>query len=84
VNPEEDEICIGPGIVEAIIRLGRAQEKLKTILETHLDQTISKHDPQWHSEYERENDQLYEARCKLNCLHDDLWNLMAIIQPGGE
>jgi hypothetical protein len=84
MQPENSEIYLCPGIVDAILRLGRAQEKLKTILETYLDQSISKHDPEWHSEYERESDLLDETRRKLNCLHDNLWDLMAVLQPEGE
>lgn len=81
---DSPEIYLGPAIVSAIVRLGRAQEKLKTILDTHLDQRYSKHDPEWESSYERESNLLYEARCKLNCLHDSLWDLMAVLQPEGE
>jgi hypothetical protein len=81
---DPDHSCLGTAVVDAIVRLGRAQEKLKTILENHLAQRYSKHDPEWESEYERESNLLYEARCKLNTLHDSLWDLMGVLQPEGE
>jgi hypothetical protein len=81
---ESNELPLGSAIVDAIVRLGRAQEKLKNILQEHLDDRYSKHDPNWDSEYEREANLLDDARLKLNCLHDSLWDLMGILQPEGE
>ena len=83
MESEKHEICIGPAIVNAIVRLGRAQEVLKAILQDHIPDTISKHDEKWQSEYEREDEMLYDARVTLNALHDKLWDLHGLLEYGG-
>jgi hypothetical protein len=84
MNDEKSEMYLGPAVVDAIVRIGRAQERLRMILNEFLPDSYSKHDPNWHSEFDREGDLLDDARRKFNCLHDNLWDLMAILQPEGE
>ena len=83
MNDEKYERYIGPAIVDAIVRLGRAQERLQVILDKHIPDTISKHDPEWHSEHEREGEKLYDARCTINGLHSDLWDLVGLLSNKG-
>lgn len=69
-------------MIEAVIRLGRAQEYLRKILEDEVFEHLSKHDPKWESNYDRENDLLDDTRRSLSCLSDNLWSLMSILKPG--
>jgi hypothetical protein len=66
---------------DGVIRLGRAQERLKSILQSEVFDGLSKHDVKWDSEHQREADILEDVRLQLGAVHDNLWDLMGILQP---
>jgi len=72
---------ISTKLVDAIIRLGRAQERLKDILDDELFKHLSKHYHKWESNHDRENDILDDTRRALSCLSDNLWDLYTILRP---
>lgn len=67
-------------MLNRIADLGRAQERLKTILDDEIFNNLSKHNAYWESEHEKEDEKLYDIRCKLSCLLDNLWDLFAILR----
>lgn len=62
--------------VKALLRLGRAQEKLDRLMKHDFFDDLSKHNRYWHTADEEKMD---EVRCKLSTIHDYLWDLVAIL-----
>ena len=78
-----DEMCKEPMNVQILNNLkdmGRAQERLKIILDDELFENLSKHNSYWQSEHEVEDDKLHTIRCKLSCMMDNLWDVFAILR----
>lgn len=71
-------------MIARIEDIGRAHEKLKHILDHDIFDTLSKHDPYWHSENEPESEKLHEIRMKVSFLHDSLGDLYEILIRDGE
>lgn len=67
-------------LIDTVIRLGRAQQYLDSILKDDIFMEMSKHDTKWHSEYDRESDILDNTRRGLSILNDNLWFLMCILR----
>lgn len=65
--------------ISRIEDIGRAREKLKTILDDDIFDTLSKHNPYWDSEYEVESDKLDDLRRKFSCFSETLWDLYGIL-----
>jgi len=57
--------------------MGVIREKLRVVLQSDLF-NVSKHDPKWESEYEREADLLEDARLQAAYLRDELWEMYMI------
>jgi len=74
--------CVGEKLIDGIIRIGRAQQMLTHLLDDGIFENLSKHNNYWNSEDEVDGDKLFDVRMKLSCLKDNLWELMAILQPG--
>lgn len=70
---------ISTKMVDAVIRIGRAQEYLKSIIENQIFNNLSKHDQKWKSEHEKESELLDDTRMSLSCLSDNLWYLNTIL-----
>lgn len=71
-------------MVDAVIRLGRAQQYLKNLMETDIFNNLSKHDPNWNSTDEQQADFLDDLRMGLGSLNDNLWTLVGILNPEDE
>lgn len=71
-------------MISRIKDLGRAQEKLKMILDDEIFDRLSKHNPYWDSKYEPEGDKLDDLRRKFSCLSDNLWDIMGILRTEEE
>lgn len=71
-------------MISRIKDLGRAQERLKMILDDEIFDTLSKHNPYWDSKYEPEADKLDDLRRKFSCLSDNLWDIMGILRTEEE
>lgn len=67
-------------MVARIEDLGRARSLLESVLEEQMFKDLSKHNPYWESEHEVEADKLYDIRCNLRCLIDNLWEVVAILK----
>jgi hypothetical protein len=66
-------------------KLGRIDQRLKDILDNDLFTSISRHDPIWHPEnYDLSLDRLDILRGKISCLHDNLWEIVRILQNTDE
>lgn len=66
-------------MVDRIISLGRAQRLLKEIMSEDIFNGLSKHNVYWQSEHEKEYERLDDTRRRLICLHDNLYDLHAIL-----
>lgn len=71
-------------ILSKIQDMGRIEEKLLTLLDDDIFETTSKHNPYWHSENEEIGDKLDDLRRKFSCLHDNLWDIIAILRKDTE
>lgn len=71
-------------LVDKIQDMGRVEEKLLNVLEDEIFETTSKHNPYWHSENEEIGDKLDDLRRKFSCLHDNLWDIIAILRKDRE
>lgn len=71
-------------IISRIEDIGRAQERLKIILNDEIFEQLSKHNPYWRSENEAESNKLSDIRFKISLLQDNLWDLWAIIRKEEE
>ncbi len=60
--------------------MGRVEEKLLNLLEDEIFQDTSKHNTFWHSKHGVEADKLDDLRGKISCLHDNLWDIIAILR----
>ncbi len=64
--------------------IGRAQQALYRVLQDDIFDILSKHDPYWHSEHEKEADKLDDIRMKLGCFSDNLWDVYRILNTEDE
>jgi len=74
---EETRFLIS-SIVEAIKRIGKAEQKILEIIKDHRQ--LSKHDPFYQSEYELESDRLHSCRCKINMLYEEITEVLHILR----
>jgi hypothetical protein len=66
--------------VKALLRLGRAQEKLDSMMKEDFFDDLSKHNPYWHSDID--GDKLDQARRRLSMIQDRLWDIISIVHGG--
>ena len=67
-------------MVSRIEHIGRARQALSRILKEDIFDHLSKYNAYWHSEHdEAADDKLDNIRMKLNCLNDNLWDVMRIL-----
>lgn len=66
-------------VVNKIQDMGRAQQRLKSILHDEIFETLSKHNEYWDSIDPDASDKLDDLRRKFVCLQDNLWDLWAIL-----
>lgn len=66
-------------IVKAILRLGRAQEKLDALLRSDVFDDLSKHDLFWQSDHEIEMNKMDAVRMRLKHIHSYLWELNGLL-----
>ncbi len=85
-NELDDSTFMAKSLTERLISLGKAQMKLKEIVDDDfLDQNkFSKHNEWWDSEHETESDKLDDCRRKFSHLHDMLWDLWSYIHGDEE
>jgi len=62
--------------------MGVIREKLRVCLQSELF-NVSKHDPKWESEYEREADLLEDVRLQAVYLCEELWKIYMIANNSG-
>lgn len=65
---------------DRIINVGRAVEKINDLLNQEIFRDLSKHNPKWESEHEKENDTLYDARCALKYTHNQLEDIYYLLK----
>lgn len=61
--------------------VGRAEEKLREIIDMDIMYALSKHDPIWDSELEREANQLEDARMALSSIYGRINDIIDLIDP---
>ncbi len=71
-------------LIQRLEDIGRAQEKLRSILEDELFDNLSKHDPYWNSKNELESYKLADLRGKIALLSENLWDLWLILRKDEE
>lgn len=70
-----------PGVFwDRIVNVGRALEKLETVLDHDIFDDLSKHSAKWDSEHEKEADTLYTTRCQLSSIHNQLWDVFGLLK----
>ena len=79
-EPKQMDLSLPCAMISRIEDLGRAQHKLKMILDIDILNNLSKHDPYWNSDHEFECNKLHQIRIKLSCLSDELWDLWTILR----
>lgn len=62
-------------LISHLHNIGKAQLLVKQLLSRDIFETLSKHNPWWDSEHETENEKLEEARCQLNGIQYELWEI---------
>jgi len=67
-------------IISRVEDFGRAQEKLKNVLDCELFENNNKHNPFWHNDDPEVADKLDDIRMKLSCLSDNLWDLWSVLR----
>ena len=68
----------------SIDQLDLAKNKLKNILDQDIFDNLSKFNEKWHHKHPEIDQQLDEVRRELICLHDNLWDLWAILRKDEE
>ncbi len=68
-------------IAICLMALGKAQEKTGKILDDDIFQDLSKYDPYWDSDHEKEAEKLDDIRRKLSFFRDSLYDVYEIIHP---
>lgn len=76
---EEQKIAEGL-LWTRIINVGRALEKLNVVLDNEIFDNLSKHNPKWNSEHENESETLYQTRCTLNHIQEQLYEVFALLK----
>ncbi len=71
-------------MIDRVQDIGRAQERLKSILDDEIFEKLSKHNPYWDSNHEPECEKLDDLRRKFAQMNDNLWDLWAILRAEGE
>jgi len=67
-------------VVSRLEDIGKVREKLKLILEDDIFDNLSKHNPYFDSEHQKESDKLYDLRCKISYIHDKLLDIQAVLE----
>jgi len=60
--------------------IGRAQQLLKSILDSEIFENLSKHSMFWHSDRCVDAEKLDDIRGRVVCLNDNLWDLWRILR----
>ena len=81
LNPME---AFPTAVISRLEDIGRAQARLKSILDDEIFENLSKHNPYWDSKHELEADKLDDLRRKISCLSDNLWDLWTILRKEEE
>ena len=71
-------------VIARLEDIGRAQQKLKMILDEEIFDSFGKHDPYWQDENPEFDDKLHTIRSRIACLNDNLWDLWAILRKEEE
>jgi hypothetical protein len=67
----EDKRCCCSALVERIVAIGRAQQKMREILDHEIFDTLSKHNPYWDHDTDSEvADKLDTIRRQLSGIQD--------------
>jgi hypothetical protein len=61
--------------VKALISIGRAQKLVDEVVNHPLFENLSKHNPWWSSEHEKEDELLSDIRCQLMSLNDQICDI---------
>ena len=83
-NPEINLENTSHLLISRVKDLGRAQEKLKFILDDEIFDRTNKHNAYWNTESEADWDKLDDLRRKFALINENLWDLMAILKTGDE
>lgn len=62
-------------LIKHLHGVGQAQLRIKELLARDIFDTLSKHNPYWDSEHEAEGEKLEDARCALNGIQCELWEI---------
>lgn len=71
-------------VVNRIKDMGRAQQRLKSVLDDEIFDTLSKHNEYWDSIDPDASDKLDDLRRKFVCMQDNLWDVWAILHSNEE
>lgn len=68
-------------LINRIESIGVAREKLRLLIQMDVFGSLSKHDPEWDSEYGREADLLHTARYNFIMIKDILDDISCLLSP---
>ncbi len=84
LEPLQRECHLPEMMIERVQDIGKAQAKLKSILDYEIFDSLSKHNEEWHHPDPDVHDRLQVKRMEINCMRDDLWDLWAILRKEDE
>lgn len=71
-------------LITYIKGIGNAEEKIRDLLNMDIMHTLSKHNPIWESEHEKENEVLEDAWTALALIRDTLQDVLDLLSTGDE
>jgi len=71
--------CLSKCILKRLEDIGCAREKLQSIIDEDIFENLSKHNPYWDSEHEKESEKLYDIRIKLAYFKEKLWEIYSTL-----
>ena len=71
-------------MLEKIKNMGIVQKYLYDLMKDEIFGGLSKHNPYWDSEHEKESEKLYDLRCKISYIHGQLEEIFEILAKSDE
>jgi hypothetical protein len=59
---------------------GRAQERLRQVLDNEVFENLSKHNPYWDSEHEKEAEKLNDIRLNIASVSEELYEIWGMLK----
>jgi len=76
--------CSSSAIINRLIAIGTAKEKILQLLDADYFDELSKHNDYWDSSHGEEGDKLDECRMRFKHVYEVLWDVIGLLNCDNE